>query len=211
MQRLGHGTEVADNPTGHGSRYAQRHLDFRGIESEQLSASRGGAERAYSTGRVPAVMLGVTQRIGEFPCNLEACRIGLENLAAAGAQRFTHGENRRDDWRRRLAHERKAMIEVHRMGCGAVGERHLHRRGFEPLANDGCLFFGAFLPRDLTADFGVLFLTSGQRDAEAILERELRSLYRLRRDLFELRLRYEPGNLCGDLHDFLQRLFYVPT
>src|SRR5215468_1744935 len=211
MQRLGHGAEVAHNTAGHGSRYAQPHLDFRGIESEQLGASRGGAERAYSAGRVPAVMLAVTQRIGEFPRDLEACRIGLDNLAAAGAQRFTDGENRRDDRRRRLAHERKAMIEVHGMGGGAVGECRLKSRRFESLANDGCLFLGAFLPRDLSTDFGVPFLAAGKRDAEAIPHRELRSLYRFRRDLFELRLGYEPGNPCGDLHDSLQRLLYLPT
>src|SRR4029434_9122428 len=92
------------------------------------------------------------------------------------------------------------MIEVHRMGRGTVGERRLQRRRFESLADDGCFLLGAFLPRDLGADFGVLFLAAGERDAKAIPHRELRRLYRFRRDLFELRLCYEPGNFCGYVH-----------
>src|SRR4030095_16027200 len=63
---------------------------------------------------------------------------------------------------------------------------------------------GASLARDLSADFGVLFLAAGERDAKAIPQRELRRFYRFRRDLFELSLGHEPGNFCGDLHDFLQ-------
>src|SRR5215510_2401792 len=176
MQRFSHGGKVTHNSTRHGCRYAQRHLDFRGIESEQLGASCGGAERADSAWRVPAVMLAVAQRIGEFSCDLKACRIGLEKLATASTQRFTRGENRWDDRRSRLAHERKAVIEIHGMSGGAVGEGRLKRRRFESLTDDRCFFFGAFLPRDLSADFGVLFLAAGERDAEAIPQRELRSL-----------------------------------
>src|SRR4029453_4005027 len=101
------------------------------------------------------------------------------------------------------------MIEVHRMGRGAVGKRRLQRRRLESLADDGCFFLGAFLPRDLSADFGVLFLAAGECDAKAIPHRELRRIYRFRRDLFELRLGYEPSNFSGDLHDVLQRIFHV--
>src|SRR5262245_25038850 len=149
MQRFSHGAKVAHNATGHGCRYAEHHLDFRGIESEQLGASCGGAERAYRAWRVPPAMLTVAERIGEFSCDFEACRISLEKLAAAGTQRFTRGENRWDDRRRWLAHERKAMIKVHGMSGGAVGEGRLKRRRFESLTDDGRFFFGALLPRDL--------------------------------------------------------------
>src|SRR4030095_11924163 len=77
-------------------------------------------------------------------------------------------------------------------------------RRFESLADDGCFLLGAFLPRNLGADLSVLFLAAGERDAKAIPHRELRRIYRFRRDLFDLRLCYEPSNVSGDLHDFLQ-------
>ena len=181
MQRLGHGAKVSDHTAGHRCRHAERHLNLAGVEPEQLAACRRGAEGTQRARRVPAVMFAVAQRMHELCRNLIANRIGFDDLPAAGAERFSQRKGGGNDRRRRLAHQGKAVIEIHRVRRRAVRQRRVERGSFESLPDDRGFFLGLFLACYLGANFRVLFLAAGERHTEAIAHSDLSGGNRRRR------------------------------
>ena len=203
MQRLAHGSEVADIAAGHRIDDAERMGGPLRIEIEQLAARRRRPEGPDGAGGVPAAVERMARLRGapELGHDLEADHVGVQHVAPRCIDGLGEREYGRHERHARMSDQAPGhVVIVERMRGGAVDQSGIVRRGLEILAPDGCVAGARAVAGPCGRDRAGRMARAGERHADAILHRPLGDRERLRRD------RFEPGrddvidDVLGVLH-----------
>ena len=142
-----------------------------GVEPHDAGRGGGGADGADGRGAVPApLVVGRVHHGAERALHLEADDVGVEQLAPRGSGRLAGRQSGRDERRARMRQRHPAhVVEVERVGGGAVGERGIAGPGRQVGPEHGAGARSAVGPRHPLHAAGGRLPRPGEGDPDRVL------------------------------------------
>ena len=175
LQRFDHRPEVLLQAARLGRGDGQRPSRRLGVEPHDARRRGGGADGADGRGAVPTLLvMGRVHHQAEGAFDLETDDVGIQQRPSGGVGRLARGQSRGDQRCARMRQRHPAhVVEVERVGGGAVGERGVGRTGGQVRAEHAACAPApvAVGERDPLHDAGGRLPGAGQRDADRVLDR----------------------------------------